>query len=143
MWRLDRAVIITPMADTADGVVRRFYTALSDGDLPGMEACFATNAVWHLPGTSLIAGDHHGWIEIRDHLLARLGPLSGGTIRAELLDVAVGATYVVAVQHATASHKGRTLDVTGCQLMTIRDGQIQEIRGHYSDESALNAFWIE
>ena len=131
------------MADAAEGVVRRFYAAVGAGDLAALEACLAPDVVWHLPGTSLIAGDHHGWGEVRDHFLARLGPLSGGTFRAELLDVAVGETYVVAVQHATASHQGRTLDVTGCQLMTISDGQIQEIRGHYSDESALNAFWVD
>ena len=124
-------------------MVRRFYAAIRDGDLRVLEACFAPDVVWHLPGTSLIAGDHHGWGEIRDHFLSKLGSLSGGTFRAELLDVAVGETYVVAVQHATASHEGRTLDLTGCQLMTVRDGLIQNVRGHYSDESALNAFWVE
>jgi ketosteroid isomerase-like protein len=57
--------------------VRRFYTAIAERDLAAVETCFAPNALWHLPGTSLIAGDHRGWTQIRDDFLARLGPLSG------------------------------------------------------------------
>jgi ketosteroid isomerase-like protein len=47
----------------------------------------------------------------------------------------------VAVQRATAEHGGKRLDVTGCQLMTVIDGRITEVRGHYSDQEALDAFW--
>lgn len=68
--------------------------------------------------------------------------LSDGTFRAELLDIAVGESYVVAVQHATADAHGRSLDITGCQLMRITDGLISEVRGHYSDQAALDAFWL-
>lgn len=135
--------MITRMMEEAEAVVRRFYAALSAGDFLAVEECFAPDAVWHLPGSSLIAGDHRGWVQIRDNFLTRIGPLSGGTIRAELLDVAVGESYVVAIQHATASHQGRTLDVTGCQLMAINGGVIRSVRGHYSDEAALDAFWVE
>ena len=47
----------------------------------------------------------------------------------------------MAVVHATADHAGRRLDLTVCQLMRVEDGKIVEVRGHYSDEAALNAFW--
>ncbi len=124
-------------------VVRRFYEAVAARDVPTMESCFAAGAVWHLPGRSPIGGTHRGWPAIRDDFLLKLGPLSGGTFRADLLDVAVGDHYLVAIQHATASHGGRTLDITGCQLMTVRDGKIVEVRGHYSDQYALDAFWEE
>src|SRR5450830_779412 len=52
----------------------------------------------------------------------------GGTFRAELFDVAVGDTYVVAVQRATASRGERTLDVTGCQLIRVSNGIIHNVR---------------
>lgn len=97
--------------------------------------------MWHLPGQSVISGDHVGWDAIRDDFLSRLGPLSGGTFRAELLDIAAGDEYVVAVQHATGSFEGRVLDVTGCQLMTLQDGLIAMVKGHYSDQAQLDAFW--
>jgi ketosteroid isomerase-like protein len=45
------------------------------------------------------------------------------------------------VVHATASHAGRRLDQTVCQLLRVRAGKIVEVRGHYADEAALDAFW--
>jgi uncharacterized protein len=123
------------------GVVRRLYAAVNNRDLPAAAACFTPDARWTLPGRSPIAGTHVGWAQIFGQFLAKLGPLSGGTFRAELLDVAVGERFVVAVQHATAELEGRTLDVTGCQLMEITDGRISQVRGHYSDQEALDAFW--
>ena len=132
------------MPSPADAdVVRRLYQAIADGDFAAADRCFAPGAVWHLPGTSPIAGDHHGWARIRGDFMAKLGPLSGDTFRAELVDVAIGGRFVVAVQHATASHRGRTLDITACQLMDVQDGLIEDVRGHYSDQEALDAFWQE
>jgi uncharacterized protein len=130
------------MPTSADGdVVRRLYQAIADRDFTAAESCFAEDVVWHLPGDSPIAGEHHGWQEIRDNFMAKLGPLSGGTFRADLVDVAIGEQFVVAVQHATASYRGKVLDIGACQLMTVRDGLIHEVRGHYSDQEALDAFW--
>jgi uncharacterized protein len=54
--------------------------------------------------------------------------------------VTVGERYVVAVQHATGALNGRTLDVTGCQLMEITDGRIARVRGHF-DQEELDSFW--
>jgi ketosteroid isomerase-like protein len=122
-------------------VVRRLYAAVAAGELAAVAECFHEDAVWRLPGTNSLSGTHRGWAEIRDKLLAKQGPLSGGTFRAQLLDLAVGSRYIVAVVHATANHAGRRLDQTVCQLMRVEDGKIGEVHGHYSDEAALNAFW--
>ena len=78
--------------------VRRFYAAFAERDFDTVRACFAPDAVWHLPGRGVIAGDHRGWDEIYGNFLGRIGPLSGGTLRAGLLDVAVGTDHLVAVQ---------------------------------------------
>lgn len=122
-------------------VVRRLYAAVNDRDMAAAADCFTPDARWTLPGRSPISGTHVGWEQIFQRFLAKLGPLSGGTFRAELLDIAVGDRFVVAVQHATAEAEGRTLDVTGCQLMELTDGRISRVRGHYSDQAALDAFW--
>ncbi|TAM66180.1 MAG: hypothetical protein EPN48_17705 [Microbacteriaceae bacterium] len=58
------------MSNSAEQVVRRFYQAVADFDLGVAESCFAPDALWHLPGDSPIAGDHHGWLQIRDDFLA-------------------------------------------------------------------------
>jgi ketosteroid isomerase-like protein len=125
----------------ASEVVRRFYEAVARRDLEGALACFSEDAVWILPGRSMIAGEHRGRDAIGEKVLSQVGPRSGETFRAELLDVAVGEKYVVAVQHASAERNGKRLDITACQLMTIRSGRIVEVRGHYSDQSALDDFW--
>jgi ketosteroid isomerase-like protein len=122
-------------------VVRQFYAAVAARDWDVAQKCFAADALWHLPGNSPIAGDHVGWKAIRDEFLLKLGALSDGTFRAELLDVAVGKTYVVAVQRATAQARGKSLDITGCQLISVVDDLIKEVHGHYSDEATLDAFW--
>ena len=124
-------------------VVRRMYAAINDGDVATAAACFAPDAVWILPGRGPMAGTHRGVREIHENFFARLGPLSGGTFRAELLDVAEGERYVVAVQRATGRRDGKAFDVTGCQLMTVEDGRITEVRGHYSDQYALDDFWSQ
>jgi ketosteroid isomerase-like protein len=56
-------------------------------------------------------------------------------------DLAVGEEHVVAVQHATAEDRGKRLDITACQLIKIENGKIVEVRGHYSDQYALDDFW--
>ena len=129
-----------PTSEDAE-TVRRFYAAARAMDLELLESCFTADAVWHLPGRSPISGDHRGWSEIRDDFLSKLAPLSGETFRADLIDVAVGGDYVVAVQHATADYQGRRLDITACQLMSLEGGRIAEVQGHYSDQYALDAFW--
>jgi uncharacterized protein len=129
------------MADVDASVVRQFYQSFAARDFEAVRSCFAPDALWHLPGKSAIAGDHVGWDAIFTDFLAKIGPLSGGTFKAELMDIAVGEQYVVAIQHATASHNGKSLDITGCQLMRIEDGKIVEVRGHYSDQEALDTFW--
>jgi len=105
---------------------------------------FARDAVWIVPGSSAFSGVHVGWPAIRDEFIALLGPLSGGTFHVELLDVAVGERYVVAIQRTSAEFKGRTLGVTSCQLARIAHGLIQEVSGLYSAESLaeIDAFWV-
>jgi ketosteroid isomerase-like protein len=123
-------------------LVRRLYEAWGSGDEERAGECFAPDALWSVPGRSPIAGGHRGWPAIRDEFFGTLAALSGGTFRAELVDVAVGERHVVAVQHATAEREGgRRLDITACQLMTVEDGRIALVRSHYSDQEALDAFW--
>jgi uncharacterized protein len=122
-------------------VVQRLYAAFAAGDSATVATCFHPDAVWRLPGHGALSGSYHGWAAIRDELFAWQGPLSGGTFRARLLDLAVGEIYIVAVVRATAMHQGRTLDQTVCQCMRVDDGLIREVRGHYSDEAALDDFW--
>jgi ketosteroid isomerase-like protein len=78
-------------------VVRRAYAALAAGDMEELEQCFARDAVWHEPGSNIYSGVRVGWPEIQDEFLALLGPLSHGTLRTELVDIAASEKYVVSI----------------------------------------------
>ena len=122
-------------------IIRRAYAALATGDMDGMEECFARDAVWHEPGHNVHSGDRVGWPEIRDDFLALLGPLSRGAFRAELVDIAVGQKYVVAIHRARGEYNGRTLDTTSFEVARIARGRIQEVWASYANQVEVDAFW--
>ena len=122
-------------------VVRRAYAALAEGDMHGLEQCFAHDAVWHEPGSNIYAGERVGWPEIRDEFLALLGPLSHGTLRTELVDIAASEKYVVAVHRATGQHNGVTLDSTSCEVVLVARGRVQEVWATHADQAEVDAFW--
>jgi ketosteroid isomerase-like protein len=125
----------------ADGlVVRRAYAALAMGDMDEMEQCFARDAVWHEPGHNVHSGDWVGWTEIRE-LFAILGPLSRGAFRAELVDIAVGQEYVLAVHRGQGEHSGRILDSTSFLVARMAGGRIQEVWSNYAVQAEVDAFW--
>ena len=122
-------------------VVRQVYAAFATGDVEELEQCFARDAVWHEPGSNIYSGDRMGWPEIRDEVLALLGPLSRGAFRAELVDIAVGQEYVVAVHRGQGEHNGRTLDSLSFQVLRVVQGRIQEVWSNYANQAEVDAFW--
>jgi uncharacterized protein len=122
-------------------VVRRAYAALDSGDMDELQQCFAHDAVWHEPGDNIYSGDRVGWAEIRDEVLALLGPLSRGAFRAELMDVAIGLEYVVAVHRGRGEHDGRILDSLSFQVVRVVRGRIHEVWSNYANQAEVDAFW--
>ena len=133
--------ITAPDAAVDVHVVRRAYAALDSGDMDELQQCFARDAVWHEPGENIYSGDRVGWPEIRDEMLALLGPLSRGAFRAKLLDVAVGLEYVVAVHRGQGEHDGRILDSLSFLVVRVVRGRIQEVWSTYANQAEVDAFW--
>src|SRR2546427_8834340 len=67
-------------------VVEQLYAAFESKDAAALKNLIATDAVWHIPGSSLISGDHRGHAEIFAYF-EKLQELTGGTFSAELIDV--------------------------------------------------------
>ena len=122
-------------------VIRRAYAALAAGDMDDLEQCFARDAVWHEPGNNIYSGDRVGWPEIRDEFFALLGPLSRGAFRAELVDIAIGQQYVVAIHRARGEYNSRTLDTTSFEVIRLARGRIQEVWASYANQAEVDAFW--
>ena len=112
------------------------------GDMDDLQLCFAHDAVWHEPGHNIYSGDRVGWLEIRDELLALLGPLSRGAFRAELLDIAIGPKYVVAIHRRPGGEQRPDF-----RHRKLRDrslvarGRIQEVWASYAKQDEVDAFW--
>src|SRR5439155_17789938 len=111
-------------ADNASRV-RKGYAAFNAGDVPTLVDLFAEDVVWHFPGQSKLAGDHIG----RDATLSVLGgygEASGGTLKANLLDLMASDDGVTGVANDTATSGGKALDVRSSLIFAMRDGKVSE-----------------
>ena len=120
-------------------VARTMVTAFSQGDLATVGATFADDAVWDLPGRSVIAGRYQGPDEIIG-FLAKAFELSGGSLSLELIDITASDWGAVQVQRVTAEHDGRTLDCVEVLAHQIVDGKIVRTY-HRPDQYAIDAFF--
>jgi ketosteroid isomerase-like protein len=122
-------------------IVREGFDRFVQGDVAGLLGLFADDAVWHVPGTSAVAGDYRG----RDEIIAflrRTAELTGGTYRVELLWVVADDEHIVAVYRARGERDGdRTLDIDQALLIELRDGLWADVRAQPLNQAAFDAFW--
>jgi ketosteroid isomerase-like protein len=121
-------------------VVRRLYEAFHTRDTATLSDLIADDAVWHVPGSTLISGDHRGKAAIFDYF-RRMGELSGGTFHAELVDALASDTHAVAMATATGKRAGRTYDSGYLLLLRMEAGRIVDVRLFNDDAKAFEMFW--
>ncbi len=122
-----------------ESLSRDMVNAFRTGDLATVASHFAPDAIWELPGTSVICGTYRGPEEIIG-FLGRAFELSGGTLGLELIDVLGSDWGAVQVQTITAAHDGRVLDCVEVLAHEIREGKIARTY-HRPDQEALKAFF--
>jgi ketosteroid isomerase-like protein len=147
---LDYAAEATGYARATDGmrtddqnvaIVRRGYAAFNAGDMDTLRQLIAYDAVHHVPGESPISGDHKG-IDAILGLYARLGEMTDGTFRPDVLDVHTdGAGHAVAIHQTTASRNGQTRVSRGSILFTIMGGKITDLLELRNDPAGDDAFF--
>lgn len=120
--------------------VRQGFERFIAGDPAGLVALFAPDAVWHVPGTSAMAGAHRG-LEAIVAFLRRTAELTGGTYRVQPLWVVADDDHAVAVYRAQGERDGRTLDIEQALLIEVVDGRWVDIRAQPLDQAAFDAFW--
>jgi hypothetical protein len=129
----------TATVETNATLVRTLIDDFLRGDLAAVAGHFHPDAVWHLPGRGVLAGEYHG-PEAIVGFLARAFELSGGTLRLDVLDVMASPTGGSHVQRVTAEHAGRRLDCIEILAHEIRDGRISRTY-HRPDAHAIDAFF--
>jgi hypothetical protein len=116
---------------------RRTADAFRARDMDTLAQLFDEDVVWHVPGTSALAGDIHG----RDELwqwFDRLHEVTGGTFTLEDHDILATDDHVVALNVMSAIIDGLPVRVQMANVMHFRDGRQQERWFHPSDMFALD-----
>ena len=124
-----------------EALVRRGYDAFSAGDMATLSELMAPDVVHQVPGDTPLSGEHKGQSEVFE-MYGKIGELSDGTAKVEVLDVqAEGDDRVVARHRITAARGGKTLDVAQTLEFTIADGKVTRLDESSDDIEAENEFW--
>lgn len=123
-----------------EAVVRRIFDAFARKDAFGLRGLFAEDAVWHVPGNSVMAGSYEGR-EAIFRFLGRLPRETGGTYGSSLIDVLASDDRAAALYHAFGNRNGDRLDLDQLLLFRIEDGLIKEVLALPTDPAVFETFW--
>ena len=123
-------------------LVRHLFGAFERKDAFALRAFFADEAVWHVGGSSPLAGTYRGRREIV-RFLGSLPRLTDGTYASRLIDVLASRDRAAVLYRATGRRQGRELDIDQLLLCTVRHGVVLEVVALPSDPAAFDAFWGE
>jgi uncharacterized protein len=122
------------------GIVRRLFAAFERKDPFALRGFFAEEAVWHVGGSSRLAGTYRGRREIV-RFLGSLPRLTNGTYNSRLIDVLASDERAAVLYRATGRREGRELDIDQLLLFALQDGIVTEVLALPSDQAAFDAFW--
>jgi ketosteroid isomerase-like protein len=128
------------MEEPSEAAVQRFYAAFKGGDQDGVRALLAEDVVFHVPGTGILAGDHHGK-EAVIQAFQRAAAETGGTFRTEPIGTLANRTYVAYLQRWTATRGRASVDMRNLIVYRVRDGQIAERWEFLEDLEGHDRFW--
>lgn len=121
-------------------VVRRLFDAFARRDAFALRGLFAEDAVWRVPGESVMAGLYEG----REAIFAFLGRLpreTGGTYSSRLIDVLSSDERAAALYRASGERGSATLDLDQLLLFTFHAGLVQTVLALPTDLAAFESFW--
>jgi ketosteroid isomerase-like protein len=121
-------------------LLSHLYEAFDKNDVATLSKLIADDAVWHVPGSTPISGEHRGQTAIFA-FFQRLAEMSGGTFRAQLVDVMASDMHAVALATVSGTRGERTYDSSYLLLFRIEKDRIVEARLFNDDQDAFNAFW--
>ncbi|MFY9714010.1 MAG: nuclear transport factor 2 family protein [Microbacterium sp.] len=126
---------------TPAAVAQTYFDALGRGDIPAVMAQFSEDVVWHQPGDNQFSGDHEG--------LGGVGALLGGMMEASQGSFALTVTgpamangdMVVVPIRFSGSRADASMDMSGVDLLTVREGKIVAVHLFSEDAASEDAFW--
>lgn len=133
-----------PGAADPMSVVRRFYAEqarlYADGEVGGVRDLLSDDVVWHVPGSSAIAGEHRGVEAVLAYMDARR-QMMDGTFRVLVHGAAVIAGRVVQLAGGRAMRDGREVAWETVGVFRVSEGRIAECWLVPFDQAAFDAIW--
>jgi ketosteroid isomerase-like protein len=121
-------------------LLRRGYESFAKGDLPGALALYDDSIVFHVPGTSQLAGDHEGKAAV-GALMRKFRELSGGTFKLQPTQILANEAYGAVLAQASATRNGNTIAEQPIQLWRFEGGKPVEMWLYPRDQRAFDEFW--
>jgi ketosteroid isomerase-like protein len=122
-------------------LVRRGYEAFNTGDITTLQEILSHDVAQHVPGKSQIAGEYKG-IDAVLAYYGKLGELTDGTFRADLIDVfGDGRGHVTALHQITATRNGITRVSRGTILFTFVGHRATDLVQMHNDLPGDDAFF--
>jgi len=126
---------------TPAAVAATYFDALGRGDVPTAMAQLSDAVVWHQPGANRFSGDHVG-VEGVGAMLGGMMEASQGSFKLSVSGPAMVNGELVAVPvRFSGSRDAVSMDMSGVDLLTVRDGKIAEVHLFSEDGPAEDAFW--
>ncbi|HET9199670.1 MAG TPA: nuclear transport factor 2 family protein [Dehalococcoidia bacterium] len=129
------------MADHPNAaLLRSLYEAFGRADMATIDAGFADDVTFHLPGKGPLSGAHEGKQKVFE-LLGRLVEGSGGTFRLEVHDVLGNDEHAVGLTTNSASREGKSVSYQATLVAHLRDGKVAEVWEMFDDPNKVDEFW--
>lgn len=126
----------TPATVTAE-----YFDALGRGDVPAAMGLLSPDVVWHQPGSNRFSGVHEGLDGVGE-LLGGMMETSQGTFQLSVSGPAMVNGELVAIPvRFSGKRSDASMDMSGVDLLTVRDGKIIEVRLFSADAVAEDSFW--
>ena len=122
--------------------IRDAYDAFGRGDMAALTATWTDDIVWHVKGTTPLAGDYKG-VEKILAVMAETVKLTDGTFKLDVTKVFADDETGIALCRTKGTIGGQTFDSLTTHVHRIVDGKVAESSFLTEDAVAMNAAQIE
>ena len=120
---------------------KRAYEAFGKGDMATVSDLLADDVLWHVSGSSPLAGDYKG----KDAVFGFFGKLmemTGGTFKLEVHDILANDEHSVTLLTATAERNGKKLDTRQVHIThPDSEGRVKEFWAFDENQAASDQFY--
>lgn len=129
------------MADHPNLIAARAgYEAFAKGDMAALDQLFSDDIVWHIGGSSSIAGDYVGKQAVFG-FFARLVQETEGTFKNDIHDMLANDQHGVALVTTSASRKGQSVTGRAVQIFHMKNGKLTEFWAFNEDQASADRLW--